>query len=121
MCKDILAGGAAIQANAEKAARDQMDRKAKSQRDILKYKSDVMRIVTNDDVIKHIRLYAQSLHDTCMNALLDPKTVDISQINQLKGALHAHKAYLDMFTIWEKEGRDALRKLLDQERNENEG
>ena len=119
MCKDILAGGAAIQANAEKAAREQLDRRSKQQREVLKYKSDVMRIITNDDVIKLIHLYAQKSYDALHERLLDPKQIDMNETNQIKGALHAHKEYLNLLEIWTKEGRDALKKLL-TEKNEKE-
>ena len=91
-------------------------RKAEAERQRLVTKGDVLRVINSDEVMKMIRFYAKSRHDRCLDALLDPKLTSTEQTMLLKGEAQAHKAYMELFDVWEREGRESLKKILEMEK-----
>lgn len=85
-------------------------------------RGDVLRIINQDDVIKIIRKIATFNYDETLKRLLDPASRKENETTEeLRAEAAAHKVYVDMFNLFEREGREAVKKLAKEKFKNGDG
>lgn len=116
MGDDLLKGGAHIQMVAEMQAQEELRQKENKTYQQLKDRREVLKIINEDDIIRAIRHFAKLNYNAALTRLLDPtKRNETDTTENLRAETHAHHQYVLLFDEWEKEGKDALKRLVERE------
>lgn len=113
-------GPSYIKAQAEIQAKENELKSKSGKKQALTARADILRHITVDDTLQAIRHYAQSNYDNSMNRLFDPskRASEYETTETLRIEATVHKLYVDLFDIWEKEGKEAMKKILSERKGE---
>ena len=113
MTDELLQGPAMLRMQAEREAQANLKKTENNHRNELKEKADIHRLISTDDALKAFRYFAEWNYQQCLDRLLDPKKrVPEETTEGLRAEAHTHKMYLDVFEVWSRDGKDAMKELL---------
>ena len=106
---DYLRGLAEADSKENQRKAEQRERKK------LQGKANVARQLKDSDVLQALQYYVKTNHDNALERMFDPtRRKEGETTESLRVEVLVHKQYVDIFSLWEREGELAMKALMEK-------